>query len=52
MDNEYSDVTEGGIITKTFIKIGLAKDEAGANTVMVIFSLVLIVIAIALPFVY
>lgn len=39
-----------GGITKLVIKWGLAKDEKGANTIMVIFSIICIVLAFYIGF--
>ncbi len=40
----------GGGITKLVIKWGLAKDEKGANTIMIIFSLICIFLSFYIAF--
>lgn len=41
---------QGGGITKLVIKWGLAKDEKGANTIMVIFSVICIILSFVIAF--
>ena len=43
--NYHPATSKGGGITNLVIKWGLAKDEKGANTIMVIFSVVCIILA-------
>jgi hypothetical protein len=47
---DYSMPAKVGGVTNFFIKLGLAKDEAGANKVMIVVTIICLALAIYIAF--